>query len=533
MSVFSDAISDVRVRAGCDLHVLMVEDNRTYSAWLSGLLRHEGNQRGRQMQVIETESLADAKKMLASRRIDVVLLDLNLPDSNGLETVSAIALSSPNLPIVVVSATEDEDIAIKALSRGAQEYIFKGREREGSVFRTMCRSMERKNVELQLALAQQQAMHSERMAAIGMMASGVAHEYNNIGAVILGNVELLLGSGKLPSELIPRAERIRDAADRASAVTQGLLAYVRGFRETEQTVVMQDMIRSTVSLAESTLRRYQVEASSVLPSDPLAVRGNASILGQVLLNLIINACHSMEGLPVRKLHIAIKRDESGIGMVMSVRDVGRGIAAEDRERIFVPFFTTKHVSGSTTSGTGLGLAVCEAFVRQLGGTIQVESELGQGATFHIWLPLAMSAPSLGPVEVLPPIALEVEGQRALIIDDEEGVREFFDVALQDLGMTTTTSDALAKVLPLNPATLPDVVLTDWQLRGESGRTMVEHLLTLPLEHRPAILVSSGNLSADDQAWLEGIPGVSFIWKPVSLRDLQELVRKALARRRSG
>jgi CheY-like chemotaxis protein len=85
-------------------------------------------------------------------------------------------------------------------------------------------------------------------------------------------------------------------------------------------------------------------------------------------------------------------------------------------------------------------------------------------------------------------------------------------------------------VPFGHTNLPDVVLIDWQLRGESGRMMIEHLLTFPQELHPAILVSSGDLSLKDQTWLEGIPGLMFIWKPVSLRDLQELVRKTLARR---
>ena len=529
-----DAISQSHERAGGELDILMVEDNQIYAAWLTGLLRQEGNLRARQMQVIRAQTLAEARGMLATRRINVVLLDLNLPDSSGLETVSAIAAICPNLPIVVVSAIEDEDIAIQALSKGAQEYVFKGRENESSVFRTMCRSMERKNVELQLALAQQQAMHNERMAAIGMMASGVAHEYNNIGAVILGNVELLLGHAELSPILRPRAERIRDAADRAAAVTQGLLSYVRGFRETEHTVVMQGMVRSTWALAESTLTRYHVSGIVTMPPTSLSVRGNASILGQVLLNLIINACHAMDGQPHRQLQVTLQADLDGAGVVLSVADSGRGIATENIEKIFLPFFSTKNTKGTGVTGTGLGLAVCDAFVRQHGGTIRVESKLSTGTTFYVWLPLVanekMSEKASAPEDTLPPIALETEGRSALIIDDEDGVRDVFDVALRDLGMVTTLKASLDGVMPLDLAALPDLVLTDWQLPGISGRGLIEHLQTIPAKQRPAILVSSGNLLIADREWLAGIPGVSIIDKPVALRELQFMVRQALAQR---
>lgn len=525
-----DAINDLPSQTGCDLDILMVEDNQTYAAWLTGLLRQESHQRGRNLRVYAAQSLAEARDVLATRRIEAVLLDLNLPDSSGLETVSAIAAACPNLPIVVVSGTEDEDIAIQALSKGAQEYIFKGREREGSVFRTMCRSMERKNVELQLALAQQQAMHNDRMAAIGMMASGVAHEYNNIGAVILGNVELLLRHAELPAALRTRAERIRVAADRAAAVTQGLLSYVRGFRETEHTVVMQEMVRSTWSLAESTMTRFQVSGSITMASPPLAVRGNASILGQVLLNLIINACHAMDGQASRLLRVSLQPEPDEVGMILSVADNGRGILPENLDKIFLPFYSTKNTKGPTVTGTGLGLAVCDAFVRQHGGTIRVESKIGIGTTFHVWLPLVVSSKVIIKDEALPPIALEVQGLSALIIDDQDGVREILDMALRDLGMITTLKASLDGVMPLDLAALPDLVLTDWQMPETSGRSLVEHLLTIPEKQRPAILVSSGNLPAADRLWLESLRCISIIDKPVALRDLQIKVRQALAQR---
>jgi two-component system, cell cycle sensor histidine kinase and response regulator CckA len=529
----SEPIAAAHGRSGSDLDILLVEDNQVYAAWLSGLVRQESDQRGRQVRIFVVASLAEAKNMLAIRRIDALLLDLNLPDTTGLSTVSEMTAICPNLPIVVVSAMEDEDIAIKALSLGAQEYIFKGREREGSVFRVMCRSMERKNVELQLALAQQQAMHNERMAAIGMMASGVAHEYNNIGAVILGNVELLLRNAALPQTLRPRVERIRDAADRAAAVTQGLLSYVRGFRETEQTVVMQDVIRSTWSLAESSLIRYLVSGEITMPSLPLSVRGNPSILGQILLNMIINACHAMEGLPRKQLQVLLKADQDGTGVLLSVADTGRGIAPENLDKIFLPFFSTKNTKGTAVTGTGLGLAVCDAFVRQHGGTIRVESKLDSGTTFEVWLPLVMSSTVKTPEIPLPPMALEVEGLTALIIDDEDGVRDVFDLALRDLGMVTTLKSSLVGVIQLLQTALPDLVLTDWQLPEMSGRVLVEHLQTIPLTQRPVILVSSGNLLPEDRQWLEGLPGVTIVDKPVALRDLQMLVRQALAQRHRG
>jgi signal transduction histidine kinase len=513
---------------GSEWEVLVVEDNPVYSAWLAGLLRHEGSDQHRRLRVSESSTMASARAILAERQIDAVLLDLNLPDSDGLDTVTAFTALCPGIAIIVVSANDDEDTALKALSRGAQEYIFKGREQEGSIFRTLCRSMERKCVELQLALAKEKALQNERMAAIGMLASGVAHEYNNIGAVILGNADLILGQAELSTSVRQRVERIREAAERAAAVTNGLLAYVRGFRDGDQRVCMQDVVRNTWQIAESTLTRHGIVSTVELPAEPLEVIGNMSILGQVLLNLVINASHAMAEHQPRHLRVGIFADDSGNGVVMTVSDTGHGIPAQHLEQIFLPFFSTKSTGGPGREivGTGLGLAVCRTFVQQHGGTITVDSREGGGSTFRVWLPRA----SLPVPEVpLPttPFARDAKGRQVLILDDEDGVREFFAMTLGDLGMVVAQVATVAEGIAQFNRVRPEVVLTDWLMPGATGREMVEYLMTIPVAQRPAILVISGNLAQEDRGWLNGIPGVVILDKPIPLRELQAAVLRVL------
>ncbi len=515
------------------LDVLVVEDDPAYSAWISGLLRQEARLRGRSVRVVQVLTLAGACEVLETNRMDVVMLDLNLPDSSGLATVSALTRACPSVPIVVVSAIDDENIAMQALSSGAQEYVYKGHEQATRIFRTLNRSIERKLVELQLAVAQQQIKYHERMASIGMLASGVVHEHNNIGAVIMGNVELLLAHPDFPEALRPRAKIILDASQRASAVSRALLAHVRGLRDSEQIIVLQDVVRSTWGLAASTIARYQVSGMTSLAPEPLTVRGNASLLGQVLLNLIINACHAMDGCPQRHVQVAVYAAADGTGAMMSVTDSGSGIAEADLPHIFEPFFTTKASlrtsSGPTLTGSGLGLAMCRSFVTQHGGTIAVESRVGHGTTFTMWLPTANREVAATSIEVLPPIALEVEGRRALIIVDETVEREFLELALRDLGMVTLTTAYSGLTQTLTAEMSPDLVVVNWPHAEGFGRALVERLRKLIPDHRLAILVLASTVVLEDSEWLSGMDDVRMVLKPIALHDLQEAARLLLAK----
>lgn len=528
-------MSNIRMRrdpvsSAADLDVLVVEDNPVYSAWLAGTLRHESNPQHR-MQVSESGSLAGARALLNERQFDAVLLDLNLPDSEGLATVVALTALCPQLAIIVVSANDDEHIALKALSQGAQDYIFKGKERETSIFRTLCRSMERKYVELQLAMAKEQALQNERMAAIGMLASGVAHEYNNIGAVILGNADLIAGHHDLPTVVRQRVDVIRDAAQRAGAVTNSLLAFVRGFRDSDDRVAIQAVVHSTRAMVESTVKQHGVVLEIEMPAQPIEVIGNASILGQVLMNLLINACHAMANAVIRQLRVVITLDQSGTGVDIRVIDTGHGISSADHERIFLPFFTTKNTGGDERGirGTGLGLAVCRTFVEQHRGTITVTSQPGLGSVFRVWLPTAV--PVVRPEAPMETTPVSVAGRHVLLVDDEPAVGDFLSLVFNDMGLVTTRAETVAHAIAHLETLCPDAVVTDWQMPGATGRVLIEYLLALPPDRRPAIIVSSGNLPQVDHGWLVEQTGITILDKPVPLRDLQAAIRRVLGQNR--
>lgn len=516
------------------LEILVVEDSPVYAAWVSNLLREEAHENGRDLKATRAPTLTDAFAHLAEKPTDAVLLDMNLPDSEGVATVAALTERFPHVAVVVISAVDDEATALRTLGKGAEEYLVKGREKEGSVFRAIARSIERKVVELRLAAAETSARQNERMAAVGMLASGVAHEYDNVGAVILGNAEAMLQETSLAPNVRRALEDIRDAAQRANTVTQGLFKFVRGFGQPTANVGMHDVVLETVSMARPTLRNFDVTVTIDAPSPQVYVKGNAIILSQVLMNLVVNACHAMIGQPKRELGISLSKDQERHVVQVKVTDTGTGIAPENLPRVFLPFFSTKgdhNTDGNAhLRGTGLGLTISEAFVKQHRGTLEVQSEWGHGTTFTMTLPAGEGLDDRKPrrsLSYVPAPAGQLTGRRVLVVDNDPSVRRVVSSALQAEGVVTEGVTSEAEALDRIRAGRVDLVLVDWQLAGRRADDFVRSLAALPAAQRPAVLIASGHLPEDEQAALNAV-GVPVLPKPFGLFALRQAVAQALA-----
>jgi signal transduction histidine kinase len=230
----------------------------------------------------------------------------------------------------------------------------------------------------QLIRAQEEVARSERLAAVGSLAAGVAHEINNPAAIIRGNAELLLL--QLPAGAPAREEVdvILKQTERIGRITQGLLSLAREDRVPAEAVqinaLLTDILGQIAHHAPLGRVRTRSDFASTLP--PL--RGSRERLRQVFTNLILNALQAMAGEGT----LSVRTRPAGKGVEIAIGDTGPGIPREIREKIFDPFFTTK------SSGTGLGLSISYAIVQSCGGTIEVESHVGQGSTFRVRLPVA-------------------------------------------------------------------------------------------------------------------------------------------------
>jgi PAS domain S-box-containing protein len=344
----------------------------------------------------------------------------------------------------------------------------------------------------------------QKMESIGRLAGGIAHDFNNILTAIRGNVDILLEDLAEDHDHAAGLHDVRDAADRASALTRQLLAFSR-----KQAMQTQDLeLNTLVREVEKMLRRVIGEDMVLLtqPSESLGlVRADPSQLEQVLLNLAVNARDAMPDgglltLETRNVQVdaglaASLRVPAGEYVSLIVRDTGHGMDAETKKRIFDPFFTTK----AAGKGTGLGLAMAYGIVRQSGGAITVESEPERGATFRIFLPrvepLAVRvSPTITPTSVATTTLRR--DANILLVEDDAAVRTLTRRILREAGYEVReASDAYQALSIAGPECAGvDLVVTDVIMPGMGGRDLARELRLRRGDVR--ILYMSGYLDID-------------------------------------
>lgn len=367
---------------------------------------------------------------------------------------------------------------------------------------------------------------AERMAAIGTLAGGVAHEFNNLNAVILGNVEMALTTSDLPPEIRRRLGLVMEAVDRERGIVDALLTFSRSERGPGKVIDVGSIVSTTLALAQRTLRQRQITLGLDLATEPLFACVPSGALGQVLLNLLLNACDAVDRRDDPRVWISLRR--SGANALLTVRDNGLGIRPEDLPKVFQPFFSTKgehappDAGQSWLKGSGLGLSVCQTLVEQLAGTITVESAPDAGATFSVLLPLA-EAPGLVPEAIAKPTPCA----RILVVDDEPEIRQLLAEHLAAAGHVTVQAEDGRHALDHLAREDVDLVMLNWSMPRVDGQAFLEHLEMHPERRWPPIVVVSGWTGGGSgiDRWQREIVGE--LRKPFSLEQVRSTVHSAL------
>ena len=378
-----------------------------------------------------------------------------------------------------------------------------------------------------------QLRQAQKMEAIGRLAGGVAHDFNNLLTVISGYTEVLMERTDSTSPLHAKIEAIHHATERATAVTRQLLAFSRK-QLLELRVVDINTIVSEMERLLWPLIGENIELQTRLAPDLGRTRADAGQIEQVLMNLV---CNSKDALPhggritIQTANVEVGHDQfrheyhyirPGAYVMLVVSDTGQGMDAETQARIFEPFFTTKEKG----KGTGLGLSTVYGIIKQSGGYILAQSELGRGTTFRIYLPrVEEAAETAGPVRVHPVQKRATES--VLLVEDEESVRQLVRETLEAKGYKVLEADHGAAALQIadrhnGPI---DILITDVVMPGMNGREVSTRLCAAHPKTR--VLYLSGY--AEDAIVHEGVldPGASFLQKPFSLQTLVRKVREVL------
>jgi len=388
--------------------VLVVEDSITVQRMVRQMLQDDP---GHRFDVLACDNLGDAATILVEQPIDVIILDLTLPECTGVETVNRVRAMDPDVPIVVFTGCEDDNLAMAAMHMGADDFLVKREVRQGSLLsRTLRYTIEKKRARLALdryalemeRLAEaraRQLLHQDRLATIGTMSAGVAHEIKNPLAFMSGNAQALkdlwpevegclrnclekeIGDGEeityILDEVPSMLADIQSGTERILEITEGLKNFARKNTSETSAATVESCIDGALLLCRNLLKYgIEVEKDFAAGEPPLPLQPQR--MTQVFVNLFTNAAQAMDG----KGTLAISTAIEGEDLIVRVRDSGPGIPDETLESIWEPFFTTKPEG----VGTGLGLSICRKIIEEHRGTLTVASG-GQGAEFTLVIPL--------------------------------------------------------------------------------------------------------------------------------------------------
>jgi signal transduction histidine kinase/CheY-like chemotaxis protein len=431
-----------------------------------------------------------------------------------------------DLPFIIVSGTVGEEAAISALRSGANDYVFKGS--LGRLSPAIDRELREAAIRAERRRMQQQLLIADRMASVGTLASGVAHEINNPLAAVVANLELMAKDitriiGELDvagqfSEVLDELRDAREGAERLRHIVRDLKIFSRSTDEERRGPVdVKRVLESSLRMAWNEIRhraRLVKEYADVPP-----VEANDARLGQVFLNLIVNAAQAIrEGHAEQNvIRVSTKIDEPSGRVAVEIRDTGSGIAPENVARVFDAFFTTKPVG----VGTGLGLSICHRIVTALGGEIQVESQLGKGTAFTVLLtPTSFEDEVAAP---LPDVTPPPRRGKVLVIDDELMIIKALERLLvneHEITTATTAGEARERILSGEQY---DVILCDLMMPQMTGMDLhAELLLAMPEQASRMVFLTGGAFTPDARSFLDAVPNQR-IEKPFDTQHLRSII----------
>lgn len=385
--------------------------------------------------------------------------------------------------------------------------------------RSQALAAEQTHLVAELREKQDELVRSSKLAALGTFSAGIAHEFNNLLAGILGHAELGLLSDN-PAEKDESLQVAVNTCLRGRSITKGLLTFARRSDPQRSLSQIREVVDETLQLVERELAKQNIRIERRFSPVPPTVCDQGQI-AQVLLNLVTNARDAMAGMGGGSIVVGL--EQQGDQIELAVADTGCGIAPELIDQIFQPFVTTKGaLGGSTTPGTGLGLAISYGIVQSHGGSISIQSKVGHGTTLFVRLPIVGEHPgSLGSA----PTERADAALRVLVIDDEPLVTEAITRLLASHGHTLVAAHNWQSALALYQAASYDLVISDVVMPGMNGAELFEQLRAIDPDVRVIAMTGQPGTAYADQMLAAGACGI--VYKPFEIEQLLRAMREAV------
>ncbi len=505
-----------------ETRILLVEDEPGYARLLREILAETPDLPHR---VTLAASLTEALALLERGQFEIILLDLGLPDADGIEALESVSAIAPEIPIVVLSALNDLNVALQSMRVGAQEYLVKGQSEHVLLSRAVRYAIERK--QLQRSAVEARAEAERANAAKDQFLAMLGHELRNPLTPIVAALRLI------EERADPAIARERATMDRQVKhlvrLVDDLLdvsRIVRGKLELHwQTVNLADSIAESVEAASPLFEQAGHTLEVKLPDPPLFVRGDRTRLAQVFTNLLTNAArYTGDGGK-----ISVTLGTRGDDAELVVRDNGVGITQELLPRVFQLFEQGERKLTRSAGGLGLGLALVKSIVELHGGSVTAHSAgAGAGSEFRIRLPHVRKKRGSAPSD-RPPAPDAGPSRRVLIVDDNVDGAEMLALNLDRMGHATRVAHDGSQALVAAREFHPQIVLLDIGLPVMDGYEVALKLREEGGAHTPVLIAISGYGQDADRKRSAESGFAHHLVKPIDIRMLEGLLRSVASK----
>lgn len=468
---------------------------------------------------------------LADGAYHVCLIEHRLGDRLGHEVLGMLPDRRHHPPMVVLTSCPDPALTELYLHNGADDFLRKDEVTPDLLDRTIRFAVAHWRSREKAAAEAQALRRRERMATICRFANAVAHEYNNLDAVLLAGMERLFLKASDDPETKAQVERVVGAIERGRRISRALLQLGRASNpDTGQCIDLQRQLTDGVAIVRSEVERAGVDFHAQMTAATCPVGLAVAEAHHLIAHLVGNALHAVHA--ARQPQVRMRLERLADSAVLVVADNGIGIAPEDQAQVFEPFFTRKGTAAGhrcfppTIQGAGLGLSVCLALVERAGGSISLSSTPGAGTTVTVRLPIRVPPPAPAVVRTPAPAAT-ARALRVAVLEDNANLRDLIGGALRDVGWEVHDHGDPREFLASDDPAWGDLLLLDWGLPGMDGAEVLTALAQLPRPSPLRVIVMSGGNTALPQSLPRGVQVVDSLEKPFRMQALVQAIRNVV------
>ena len=491
-----------------NIRVLLIEDDEENYVLIEDLL---SSVPGKKFDLVWTDDYDTGVEVIGACRHDVCLLDYRFGERSGLDLLQQALGNECLIPVIVLTGQDDQTVDLEAMRIGASDYLVKGQIDSTMLDRSIRYAISHKEMECHI-------LESNRLASIGKLAAGMAHEINNPLTTVLGLSQLLMAK-RVPEEVSEDLRIISSEAEHAARIVKNLLLFARKTEPEMRYLDVGTVLRRAQELKTSDFKAKNITIINEIPPDLPGTMVDEQQLIQVFINILTNAeqaCLESHGCG----QLNIKAESSPEWIKISISDDGPGITPENLDVIFEPFYSTKEVG----KGTGLGLSICCGTVRQHGGDLWVKSEPGNGSTFYIQIPIVAQDGSKA-AKARDPATVPTLTKHLLVVDDEPNIGNLLARSLETQNYTVHLAeggvDAVRKLASMDY----DCILLDLKMPGMSGKELFRRIEASDQKAAEKVIFITGDTSdANTHEFITGLKN-PVILKPFQLDDICRQVRK--------